>query len=577
MVEESYWSRLRTSGTTRRKLMQSAAIGGAGVAALAAFGCSTSQSPSTTGGTSGAGGTQPKRGGTIVHKLGETQESYSNGFDAHILNAAYTSLMGFFYQNLVRYHPVTLEIEPEMATKWEQVSPTEFSFTLAPGIKWQNKAPVNGRELTAQDVIYNLERARTNEPRFINRALLGSIDKLEAPNKSTVRMTLKQPDVTALSAVADVSVVIMAPEVLEKYDKLTTAEHVVGSGAFMLKDYQPDVGADLVRNPDYWKAGLPYLDGIKLSNIKDTQAAFSAFLVGQMDVTIVPGEQAKKFVAEQGNKFTTDWAEDVAPQVFWVNTKRKPYDDKRVQRALRLLIDHSDAIRGWAEVFYGRGTLVGTSHLPSILKSWDFTEEEYTKAASPLFLEWKQPKDDAAREALSLLSAAGYNRDNPLLVTEHNSSTSQTTESGAQLCQAMLTRLSQNVVRTELKFFENVVHIGMMNRGEFEIAGPVARAGYIEPDQILRQVYHSTGSQNFGKWSDPKADELIDKQRAIFNLQERRGVVKEILTHLIQNAPYTGWGANAYLNAAQPRLKEFFPEHRSRWRANLYESMWLDV
>jgi peptide/nickel transport system substrate-binding protein len=240
--------------------------------------------------------------------MGETLEAFSSGFDPHVLNAAYTALMGLFYQNLIRYHPKTLDLEPEIAQTWEQRSSTEFVFRLAPGVKWHNKPPLNGRELTAQDVVYSLERARTNDPKFINRALLGAIDRLEAVDRSTIRMTTKQPDVTALFGLADVSILIVAPEIFEKGDKLTTAEQAVGTGPYVLQAYQPDVGASLVRNPDYWKPGLPYLDGMKLVNIRDQQAGLAAFVAGQLDLTIVPGEEAKRFLGVQGLQYFVECA-----------------------------------------------------------------------------------------------------------------------------------------------------------------------------------------------------------------------------------------------------------------------------
>src|SRR5581483_5594600 len=114
--------------------------------------------------------------------------------------------------------------------------------------------------------------------KFINRALLASIDQITAPDQATVRLTTQAPDVTVLANLGDVSVLIVPHEVFEKTDKPTAAEQVVGSGAFMLQSYQNNVGATLVRNPDYWKPGLPYLDGMHMQNILDPEAGFAALI-----------------------------------------------------------------------------------------------------------------------------------------------------------------------------------------------------------------------------------------------------------------------------------------------------------
>ena len=82
-------------------------------------------------------------------------------------------------------------------------------------------------------------------------------------------------------------------------------------------------------------------------------------------------------------------------------------DDPRVMRALRLLIDHDEFIKAWAETQYGKGGY--GSIFPTALSGWDLTDDEYRQ-----HLEWKQPKDEAAKEAIALLSAAGFTKDNPL-------------------------------------------------------------------------------------------------------------------------------------------------------------------
>lgn len=251
-----------------------------------------------------------------------------------------------------------------------------------------------------------------------------------------------------------------------------------------------------------------------------------------------------------------------------MNTRKEPFTDPRVYKALRLLLDHQEAITGWAEVWFGGGELV--SHLPGALRAWDFSEEELRK-----FLEWKQPKDDAVREALRLLSAAGFTRENPLRFVE-DSSDSDYTQASAQLAQAQWRRLSQGVVQPELRVFENIAQINRMARGEFEVAGPSVRGGYIDPDPVFQQISRTNGANNFGKWSDPKADELIDKQRTLFDVRERKAVVRELLLYLIEHAPYAAFAARRGPWAAKPKVKNWAAgQLREPWYQ--YEHVWLDA
>jgi peptide/nickel transport system substrate-binding protein len=493
-----------------------------------------------------------------------------------VLTGAYPPLMGLFYQNLIKYHDVTLDLSPELAQKWEQVSPTEYVFTLAPGVKWHNKPPANGRALTADDIVYSLNRFRSDDPKFVNRSLLNSADKIEAVDQSHVRITTKAPDAAFLFNLADVTMVILNPEVVERAaGRFATPDTAVGTGAFILEQHD-DTASTLVRNPEYWKPGLPYLDRIRLINLRDPQARFAAFLSGQFDIVQVPGSEAKKIIEDKSGKYWYGWGKEVSVSTIWPNTRRKPYDDKRVTRALRLLVDHREAITGWAEVWFGRGTLQGSAHLPAILSSWDFTEEEYQQAATPLFLEWKQPKDEAAREALALLSAAGFTPENPLRF-ELSAADSPSSAAGLQLQQSQYNRLSRGALQVDIRPMESIQHLGLMTRGDFDVVGPIMRGGYIEPDILLQQVYRSNGGQNFGKYTDPALDQMIDKQRTIFDPAQRKAAVREINTYLIQNAPYTATAAGGYLNATKATLRGYVPVHNSRFRGDPYEAMWFDV
>jgi hypothetical protein len=70
---------------------------------------------------------------------------------------------------------------------------------------------------------------------------------------------------------------------------------------------------------------------------------------------------------------------------------------------------------------------------------------------------------------------------------------------------------------------------------------------------------------------------MIDRQRSIFDLQQRRAAVKEVLTYLIQNAPYTGSSARNQLSTAQPKVKNFAPENLGYVHGFIYEQVWMDA
>jgi ABC-type transport system substrate-binding protein len=147
---------------SRRRLLQAAALGSAGVGLAAVFGCSGNQQQSVTTNTPDAT-PQAKRGGTLTRRAAGTGV-FDVGFDPMVLTAAQVGLHGLFYQSLLRLNARTLQVEQEIGQKWEQPSPTEYVIHLTPGVKWHNKPPVNGRELTADDVVNSYNRARSEQP-----------------------------------------------------------------------------------------------------------------------------------------------------------------------------------------------------------------------------------------------------------------------------------------------------------------------------------------------------------------------------------------------------------------------------
>ena len=518
-------------------------------------------------GASGQTAEQPRHGGTLIYAGGNAGSADIIGypFDPAIPPQSQERSYSLFYERLLAYNLRTYAIEPELAQKWEQPSPAEYVFHLQPGVKWQNKPPVNGRPLAVDDIIWTFNRARSNDPKFVTRSYLALVDKIEAPDTMTIRLTTTGPDVSTLQKLAVDNLAVLAREALEKYPKPTTANAVVGTGAFMMKSVEQGVGAEYIRNPDYWKPGLPYLDGFHTKAFSDYLTAWAAFQSGQVDVALMPGSEVKKYIAQQGAGYQPDWYADDTVSFMYPNTKVKPMDDERITRALRLLTDHDEFIKAWAETQYGRGRY--GSIFPTALSAWDLTDEEYRG-----HVEWKQPKDEAAHEALAMLDAAGFNKASPLKFTLLTLEGAGYPE-GAQLLQAQWKRLSQGVIDVQLKLSDGPTASAMKASGAFTYMFVGGSTGTVDPDSWLSTTYRGGGSENFTGFSDSTLDAMIDKQRALFDEKQRRAAVREIILYAIDHLPSV-IPANRYeLDAVQPRVHGHVPEYKLNGR--LYQSVWI--
>jgi peptide/nickel transport system substrate-binding protein len=545
----------------RRRLLAGAAYG-ATMAALA--GCRATN-PAKSGATSG-GQSTPKRGGvvTLSHNL-------QRGLDPHILQTSDAGIMGLFYSTLVRANPKTYDLEPGLAAKWEAPSQTELVFTLAPNIKWHDKAPANGRPLKVDDIIYSFNRIRSDDPKFINKSYLAGVDSMQAADDHTLKLTLKQPDVTQLNNLTVFGLSVLAPEVVEAAKgTLNSAATVVGTGPYVLQSSEVNVGSSLTRNPAYFKQGLPYADRFELKAFLDEASEWSAFLSGQLSHRWVPGQDSKKFEQEKQAQYQLDWFGDVGYFIVQAMTKKKPFDDARVTKALRLLVDHQEFRTGWAEVWFGRGR--SSAIFAAASEPWDMTEDEYSH-----YLEWKQPKDDAIKEALSLLNAAGFNKDKPLKFTLSGSNGNEYQLASAQLMLAQLKRNGQGAVDCTLKLYDTAAWNGVRSNGDFEYYVGGHSAGATDPDAYFTSTFKTGAGRNYGKMSDPKLDQMFEKQKGIFDEAQRKKAVRDILLYMIDNCPYGSTSTYYDLNATQPAVRQFPAEGPTFKWGDHYESVWTNA
>jgi peptide/nickel transport system substrate-binding protein len=176
--------------------------------------------------------------------------------------------LSFVYSKLVRHkvgpevRPGTFIVEPDLAERWEELDDTTYIFYLRKGIKWHNKPPLNGRELIAEDVKFTYDRFRT-EPGNPNRYMLDPVERIEVVDRYAVKFLLKEPYVWLVNALAySWSMWIIAPEVVQQFGDLKKPESAIGTGPFLLERYEPNVKAVFKRNPDYFRTGQPYVDGV---------------------------------------------------------------------------------------------------------------------------------------------------------------------------------------------------------------------------------------------------------------------------------------------------------------------------
>jgi peptide/nickel transport system substrate-binding protein len=309
----------------------------------------------------------PRRGGTLK-AIGIEPGS----FDPHVSPAEATALVSSLVRRTLFKRGAGSRagespLLPDLALKAEPSRDGRVqTLTLRPGVRWEDKAPVRGREVVAADVKYSLERVLRRSPHAV---LLGPVEAVEAPSRHLVRVHLTEPFAPFLSSLAEPWTAILPREVEDRAGDHHAAGALIGCGPFTLERFEPGIKAVFVPNPDYYAKGLPLLDRVEWLFITDRATQLSLFRAGQVDL---PAHDARVSRAEA---LEVRRGHPAAPVAHWdglsvrrlaLRTDRPPLHDVRVRRALSLAV----ARRRWvAEHLNGQG-IEDPGPVPAALREW---------------------------------------------------------------------------------------------------------------------------------------------------------------------------------------------------------------
>ena len=537
---------------TRRKLLATAA----GAAALAAVGAPR-----------GAVAQTPKRGGTLTIRAWDPPH-----FDHSLVHAYRTHVaISFTHSRLLRHRagpgvkPGSLTLEGDLAESWTQPSDTTYVFRLRRGVRFHPKPPVNGRELTADDVKFTFERMLTEAGS--NASMYRSIAKIEALDRHTVRFTLSEPFAWFLDMVASpMAGGIVARECVEKFGDLKKAEAVIGTGPWMLESYRPNVGITLVRHPGYFVAGLPYIDRVELMVDEDNASRMAAFLAGRYDLGWeFPGTinrtdwlQIKDRLRQTRPRLRTVEFPSNVVNDFAMRTDQKPWSDVRVRQAVSLALNRREIIGATLE---GEGVVNGP--MAAALTDWALPIDQLGDGA-------RYYRHDPA-EARRLLAAAGYPNGFPASIC-FNSYGSTVLVDTVQLVIRHLKAvgIDARLDQKEYGAYQATCRLGKFNSMVF---GPLTP--FLEPDNFLFGQYYTGEPRNRSHVKDPALDDLLVRQRRAMDVKARRDVVHDIQRHLAPQQYYVHSPSSIYVAVWDGALQNYGPNLGYDY-GNRLVAAWLD-
>ncbi len=434
------------------------------------------------------------------------------------LGADFVTFDPFFDVNNRQFKPVFFEapirisdegdFEPWLAESWD-VSDDGMTYTLhlRKGIKFHN-----GREMTADDVVWSVERARNEEIGHHLSDRFQTCTGAEKIDDYTVAIHYSQVTPSALDGIA--RMYIFPQEAAETIEK-----EPVGTGPFKLEEWVPGDHLTAVRFDDYWQEGLPYLDKIEVKPIPDEQSKMLNLMAGSIDALMgVP--LADKSLLEQAPGITVV----TSPPgfnfyAFILNIKRKPFDNQKVRQAMNYAIDRDKIIE---TAFHGEAIPV---LVPYAKTSWAYApdlENFYTydpEKAKQLLAEAGYP--DGFKTTMVIRGASG-----PYLDM-------------AQVYQQDLAAIGVDV---EIQPTELPQYWPILINSKFDMVSHGTGEATVDPSGLFQGAACCRPFRNFFGITDdttwfPHYKEVIDKAGATLDREERKKLYHEALKIMLEQ----GW------------------------------------
>jgi peptide/nickel transport system substrate-binding protein len=544
---ENFWNRRMAEARLNRRHLLAAAGAGAGALALAGCGSRASSTGDKSSGQVSAGA--PKRGGTLtsfrMNPPSEDLEPFGTRSES---TDAQHPLFENIFSGLIRvklgqpYKYADRTLEGAVAVKWEQPDPTTLTFTLRPGVKFHNKAPVNGRAVTAEDVKFSYERLLGSPFSYVN--LFNSIQSVQAPDAQTVVMKTKTPDATLLQHIALGMAWVTAKEAGQPDPKSAAglsykdASTAIGTGPFMLEKYQSGVTESLVRNPDYFESGFPYADRVEFQILPDKATQVAALRTGKAILGTIPAG------SEQELKSTNPsfgYSQFYNPSAWFhgMRVDQAPYNDVRVRRAMAMGYNQANVNKVLdtpdAPLTFGSVTAnCGDAWLPL---------EKLGENA-----QWWRYDPNAAKQ---LLAAAGYPNGLEVKLTVSNCCENST------LPELFAADMAKVGIKVNINVQNHPEYQATTVRGQYEgMTG--SQFPIWDADDWISNLLPGS-ARNVSHVDDPKIRDLQAKERTELDINKRMDIIHEIVQYLAGQVYQVTHPQAVSIDANQPFVKNYAP------------------
>jgi peptide/nickel transport system substrate-binding protein len=479
----------------------------------------------TTGPVPAAAQEKPRSGGTLDFVVPSEPPSY----DAHAEETfGVIHPIAPHYSLLVRVDPFDKTgTKPvgDLAESWTiSKDGLVYTFKLRQGVKFHD-----GSEMTSKDVKASYDKIIFPPAgvKSLRKESYRSVEVVEAPDPYTVRFRLKYPESSLLLNLASPWNWIYKADILAK-DMHWYETHVMGTGPFTFVEHVKGSHWVGKKNPNYWDKGKPYLDGFRATFMSSSAAQVAAIRGERAQIQFrgfSPPER-DQLVSALGNKITVQESPWDCLNFVSMHHEKKPFDDKRVRRALSLALDRYEASQKLSKI--------------TIVKDVSGIQVPGTPYATPpaeleKLAGYGHDINANRAEAKRLLREAGV--PDGFSFTFKNRGIPHPYEPIAIWLVDQWRQIGLNV---KIETIEASAYHPMLKRGDFEVAMDFQCGFIVEPDlDLVRFV--TTSDANYGRHKDKVIDELYQKQARAVDVEDRKKLVRQLEKRLLDEEAHVIW------------------------------------
>jgi peptide/nickel transport system substrate-binding protein len=461
----------------------------------------------------------PRNGGELVFPVPSEPPSY-DGHREETFGLIHP--IAPFYNTLLRVDPNDksgTKPAPSLAESWTASKDgLTYTFKLRSGVKFHD-----GSDLTSRDVKASYDKIIFPPPGVgsTRKGQYADVASVEAPDASTVVFKLKEPSGSFISSLLSPYNFIYKADILAK-DPHWYEKNIMGTGPFTFVEHVKGSHVVGKKNAAYWDKGKPYLDGFRAVFMRDSAAQVAAVRGERAHIQFRGFSPAERdsIVSTLGNKVTVQESPWDCILLVGINHSKKPFDDKRVRRALTLALDRHQASQALSKIAIVKA--VAGVQVPGT--PFATPPEELNKLAGY----WKDAEKSRA-EARKLLKEAGVPEGFSFTFT--NRGIPMPYEPLGVWLIDQWRRVGLNVKQ---EVVEAAAYFGTIRKGDAQVFMDFQCGYIVEPDlDMYKFLSTSRNPANYGRYEDPILDALYDKQSRATNPEERKRLVRAFEKRLL--------------------------------------------